>query len=76
MVYKVDAVGRQRWLVMQLTTGDMAAHISRKPITSHGWSPQQSDGHRFNSHLEARAAANAVDHAVRKLGLCQVMEVV
>ena len=75
MVYKLDAVGRRRWLVGQLTAGDMAGEITRKPISRHGWSPRRGDAQRFGSEPEARAAANAVDHAVRKLGLCQVMEV-
>ena len=76
MVYKLDAVGRRRWLVGQLTAGDMAEEITRKPITRHGWSPRQGDARRFGSEPEARAAADAVEIAVRRLGLCQVMEVV
>ena len=75
MVYKLDSVGRRRWLVGQLTAGDMAEEITRKPISRHGWSPRQGDAQRFGSEPEARAAADAVDHAVRSLGLCQVMEV-
>jgi hypothetical protein len=54
----------------------MAEEITRKPISRHGWSPRQSDAQRFGSEPEARAAADAVEHAVRRLGLCQVMEVV
>jgi hypothetical protein len=76
MVYKLDAVGRRRWLVGQLTAGDMAGEITRKPISRHGWSPRRGDAQRFGSKQEARAAADAVEHAVRRLGLCQVMEVV
>jgi hypothetical protein len=76
MVYKLDSVGRRRWLVGQLTAGDMAEGITSKPISRHGWSPRQGDARRFGSEPEARSAANAVDHAVRQLGLCQVMEVV
>ena len=75
MVYKLDAVGRRRWLVGQLTTKDMAEGITRKPISRHGWSPSQQDAQRFASHPEARAAADAVEHAARVVGLCQVMEV-
>jgi len=75
MVYKLDAVGRRRWLVGQLTAGDMAGEIKHKVISRHGWSPRQGDAQRFSSEPEARAAADAVEHAVRRLGLCQVMEV-
>ena len=75
MVYKLDSVRRRRWLVGQLTADDMAEDIARKPISRHGWSPRQGDAQRFGSEPEARAAADAVEHAVRRLGLCQVVEV-
>ena len=75
MVYKLDAVGRRRWLVGQLTAEDMAEGITRKPISRHGWSASQRDARRFGSEPEARAAADAVEHAARVVGLCQVMEV-
>ena len=75
MVYKLDAIGRRRWLVGQLTAEGMAEGITRKPISKHGWSASQRDAQRFGSHPEARAAADAVEHAARVVGLCQVMEV-
>ena len=75
MVYKLDAVGRRRWLVGQLTAEDMSEEITHKPIGRHGWSPSQRDAQRFGSEPEARAAADAVEHAARVVGLCQVMEV-
>ena len=75
MVYKLDAVGRRRWLVGQLTAEDMAEGIKRKTLSRHGWSPLQQDAQRFASHPEARAAADAVEHAARVVGLCHVMEV-
>ena len=75
MVYKLDSVGRRRWLVGQLTAGDMAEEITRKPISRHGWSASQQDAQRFGSYLDARAAADAVEHAARVVGLCHVMEV-
>ena len=76
MVYKLDAVGRRRWLVGQLTAGDMAEEITRKPISRHGWSLRQGDAQRFGTKQEARAAADSVELAVRRAGLCQVMEVI
>ena len=75
MVYKLDAVGRRRWLVGQLTAEDMSEEITRKPISRHGWSASQRDARRFASHSEARVAADAVEHAAKVVGLCQVMEV-
>ena len=70
--------GRSRKTAVAGGTADSWRHgreITRKPISRHGWSPRQGDAQRFSSEPEARAAANAVEQAVRRLGLCQVMEV-